>query len=76
MEAALQCIREKSGEIDIDADEIDAKVLDTLMITNDHFRHAMSVCNPSARRETQVRWELWELSVSCPLATSRRVWLV
>lgn len=26
MEAALQCIREKSGEIDIDADEIDAKV--------------------------------------------------
>lgn len=54
MEAALQCIREKSGEIDIDADEIDAKVLDSLMITNDHFRHAMGVCNPSALRETQV----------------------
>ena len=42
------------GDIDVDAEEIDAKILDSLMITNDHFRHAMSVCNPSALRETQV----------------------
>jgi hypothetical protein len=54
MEAALQVIREKMGDIDIDAEEIDAKLLDSLRITNDHFRHAMTVCNPSALRERQV----------------------
>jgi transitional endoplasmic reticulum ATPase len=41
-------------DIDIDEEEIDAKILDSLMIDNEHFRHAMGVCNPSALRETQV----------------------
>eukprot|EP00640_Fibrocapsa_japonica_P000957 CAMPEP_0113934062 /NCGR_PEP_ID=MMETSP1339-20121228/1386_1 /TAXON_ID=94617 /ORGANISM="Fibrocapsa japonica" /LENGTH=856 /DNA_ID=CAMNT_0000935681 /DNA_START=199 /DNA_END=2769 /DNA_ORIENTATION=- /assembly_acc=CAM_ASM_000762 len=54
MEAALQCVREKSEEIDIDAESIEAEVLDSLCITNDHFRHALTVCNPSALRENYV----------------------
>lgn len=41
-------------DIDVDAEEIDAEVLNSLMITNEHFSHALTVSNPSALRETQV----------------------
>mmetsp|Transcript_3767 Transcript_3767/g.4862 ORF Transcript_3767/g.4862 Transcript_3767/m.4862 type:complete len:881 (-) Transcript_3767:325-2967(-) len=54
MEAALYCVRQASDKIDIDASEIPADILDSLTVTNDHFRHAMQVCNPSALRETHV----------------------
>eukprot|EP00300_Choanocystis_sp_HF-7_P036227 c5174_g1_i1.p1 GENE.c5174_g1_i1~~c5174_g1_i1.p1 ORF type:complete len:825 (+),score=209.47 c5174_g1_i1:69-2477(+) len=53
-EAALQCIREKMDVIDLEEDEIDAAVLDSMSITMDHFRTALSLSNPSALRETQV----------------------
>ena len=39
-EAALQCIREKMDLFDIEADTIDAAVLESLAVTMDHFRHA------------------------------------
>ncbi len=39
-EAALQCIREKLDIIDIDDDQIDAEVLDSMKVTNDHFQFA------------------------------------
>jgi transitional endoplasmic reticulum ATPase len=37
-EAAMQCIREKMDVIDLDDDTIDAEVLNSLSVTNDHFR--------------------------------------
>ncbi len=40
--------------IDLDDDEIDAEVLDSMAVTQDHFRTALGVSNPSALRETAV----------------------
>lgn len=61
-EAALQCIREKMDVIDLEDDEIDAEVLDSMSVTMDHFRTALGQSNPSALREThvevpQVTWD-------------------
>jgi transitional endoplasmic reticulum ATPase len=61
-EAGLQCIREKMDIIDIEDEKIDAAVLDSMAVTNEHFKHAMGVCNPSSLRETvvevpNVSWE-------------------
>merc|ERR1719265_1378111 len=53
-EAALQCIREKMDLIDLDDDEIDAAVLDSMAVTQDHFRTALGNSDPSALRETVV----------------------
>jgi transitional endoplasmic reticulum ATPase len=62
MEAAFQAIREKMHLIDVDAEKIDAEILDSIEITLDHFRHALHVTNPSALRENvvevpNVTWE-------------------
>merc|ERR1719409_256469 len=46
-EAAMQCIREKM-------DEIDPEVLDSMAVSQQHFRQALGVSNPSALRETAV----------------------
>jgi transitional endoplasmic reticulum ATPase len=54
MEAAFQAIREKMHLIDVDSDKIDAAVLDSIEISNEHFKHALSVTNPSALRENVV----------------------
>ncbi|KAG5518608.1 hypothetical protein PMAC_003006 [Pneumocystis sp. 'macacae'] len=61
-EAAMQQIREKMDLIDLEEDTIDAEVLDSLGVTMENFRFALSVSNPSALRETvvevpNVRWE-------------------
>lgn len=61
-EAALQCIREKMDLIDIDSDTIDAQVLESMAVVQEHFKHAQGVCNPSSLRETvvevpNVKWE-------------------
>jgi len=53
-EAALQCIREKMDLIDLEDDKIDAAVLESMAVTNDHFRLALKNSNPSALRETVV----------------------
>jgi len=53
-EAALQCIREKMDVIDIEDETIPAEVLDSMAVTQDHFRAAMLGGNPSALRETVV----------------------
>jgi len=53
-EAALQCIREKMDVIDLEDDTIDAEVLESMAVTNDHFRTSLGTCNPSALRETVV----------------------
>ena len=53
-EAAMQCVREKMDIIDIDADTIDAEVLESMAVTNDHFKFAQGKQNPSSLRETTV----------------------
>jgi transitional endoplasmic reticulum ATPase len=53
-EAALQCIREKMDVIDLEDDEIDAEILASMAVTNDHFKTALGLSNPSALRETVV----------------------
>ncbi|XP_014671341.1 PREDICTED: transitional endoplasmic reticulum ATPase [Priapulus caudatus] len=61
-EAALQQIREKMDLIDLEDDTIDAEVLNSLAVTMENFRFAMSKSSPSALRETvvevpNVTWE-------------------
>lgn len=53
-EAALQQIREKMDLIDLEDDQIDAEVLNSLAVTMDNFRYAMTKSSPSALRETVV----------------------
>jgi len=53
-EAAMQCVREKMDIIDIDSDTIDAEVLESMAVTNDHFIFAQGKSNPSSLRETTV----------------------
>lgn len=61
-EAGLQCIREKMDIIDIEDDKIDAEILNSMSVSNDHFIHALGQTNPSSLRETvvevpNVSWE-------------------
>ncbi|XP_047062590.1 cell division control protein 48 homolog D-like [Lolium rigidum] len=53
-EAALQCIREKMDVIDLDDETIDAEILNSMAVTNDHLKTALVGTNPSALRETVV----------------------
>ncbi|XP_036387812.1 zgc:136908 [Megalops cyprinoides] len=61
-EGALQAIRKKMTLIDLEDETIDADLLNSLAVTMDDFRWALSQSNPSALRETvvevpQVNWE-------------------
>merc|ERR1712195_103467 len=61
-EAAMQCIREKMDLIDIEDEQIDAEILDSIAVNQEHFRHALAQSNPSSLRETvvevpNVSWE-------------------
>jgi len=53
-EAALQCVREKMDIIDIEDDQIDAEILDSMAVSNEHFKFATGQSNPSSLRETTV----------------------
>lgn len=55
LEAALQCIRSNIVNMDVDSEEpIPDDVLDRLVVNNDHFVHALSVCDPSTLRDNKV----------------------
>ncbi|KAL7565056.1 hypothetical protein ACA910_005070 [Epithemia clementina (nom. ined.)] len=54
MEAALECIRSKMGLIDFDKDRVDKKILDSIIVEQKHFDHAMGIVAPSSLRENQV----------------------
>ena len=61
-ESALQCIREKLDIIDLEDEKIDAEILDSMAVTQEHFKYAMGQCNPASLRETvvevpNVKWE-------------------
>lgn len=51
-EAALQSIREKMDVIDLEDEAIDAEVLNSMAVTDKHFKTALGTTNPSALRET------------------------
>ncbi|XP_030926038.1 cell division cycle protein 48 homolog [Quercus lobata] len=53
-EAALQCIREKMDVIDLEDETIDAEILNSMAVSNEHFQTALGTSNPSALRETVV----------------------
>ncbi|KAK4362493.1 hypothetical protein RND71_017734 [Anisodus tanguticus] len=55
-EAALQCIRDKMDVIDLEDETMDAEVLNSMAVTNDHFQTALGASNPSALRETTVQY--------------------
>ncbi len=62
MEAALECIRGKMGLIDFDRDQVDKKILDSILVEGKHFDHAVGIVAPSSLRENQVevpdvKWE-------------------
>merc|ERR1711988_539042 len=61
-EAAMQCIREKMDIIDIEEDTIDAEVLASMAVTNEHFKFALGTANPASLRETvvEVPTTTWE----------------
>lgn len=54
MEAALECIRSVMGLIDFDKDSVDKKILDSILVEEKHFDHAMGIVAPSSLRENQV----------------------
>ena len=55
LEAALQCIRSNIVNMDVDSEEpIPDNVLDMLKVKNEHFMHALSVCDPSTLRDNKV----------------------
>ncbi len=61
-ESALQCIREKMDIIDVEDEKIDAAILDAMAVTQEHFKFAMTQCNPASLRETvvevpSVKWD-------------------
>ncbi|KAI3946671.1 hypothetical protein MKW92_043060 [Papaver armeniacum] len=61
-EAAFQCVREKMDVINLKAKSIDAKILNSMLVTNEHFRTSLRTINPSALRGTtvevpKVSWE-------------------
>jgi len=53
-EAAMQTVRERAGEIDVDADDVPAELLEAMVVTNEHFRAAMQKCAPSSLRDKAV----------------------
>ncbi|KAE8795985.1 Cell division cycle 48-like protein [Hordeum vulgare] len=53
-EVNLECIREKMDVIDLEDDTIDAEILNSMAVTNDHLKTALVGTNPSALRETVV----------------------
>ena len=62
MEAALECIRGKMGLIDFNRDQVDKKILDSILVEGKHFDHAVGIVAPSSLRENQVevpdvKWE-------------------
>jgi transitional endoplasmic reticulum ATPase len=55
LEAALQCIRSNIVKMDVEQEEpIADEILDQMIVTNDHFLHALSVTDPSTLRENKV----------------------
>jgi hypothetical protein len=64
MEVIL-CIREDMDIIDLEDETIDAEILNSMAVTNDHFKTALGTSNPSALRETVSTYLPITICVSC-----------
>mmetsp|Transcript_259 Transcript_259/g.271 ORF Transcript_259/g.271 Transcript_259/m.271 type:complete len:728 (+) Transcript_259:21-2204(+) len=53
-EAAMQCIREKMDMFDIEEETIDVEILDSMAVTQEHFKFALTQSNPASLREMKV----------------------
>src|SRR3989338_7668174 len=53
--AAMLCIREKIDVVDLDGDTIDAAVLESMAITQAHFKEALKNANPNVIRDAVVQ---------------------
>ena len=53
-ESAMNALRRVRPQIDLDAEEIDAEVLESIRVTEDDFRDALKGIEPSALREVFV----------------------
>jgi len=53
-EAAMQCVREKAGLIDVDSEDVDPAILESLVIQQSHIVHAMDKTAPSSLRDKSV----------------------
>jgi transitional endoplasmic reticulum ATPase len=53
-EAAMNALRRVRPELDLEADEIDAEVLESMQVTESDFKEAMKGITPSAMREVFV----------------------
>jgi len=61
-EAAMLCVRDQMPHIDLEAETVPAAVLESLLVTPEHVRKALSLTNPSTLRESaievpNVKWE-------------------
>ncbi|KAF9617704.1 hypothetical protein IFM89_038204 [Coptis chinensis] len=63
-EAALQCIREKMDMFDLEDETIDAEILNSMAVTNEHFTTALGTSNPSALLEHPEKFEKFGMSPS------------
>ena len=59
-EAVFQCIREKMDMINIEDEKIDTTILNSIVITNNHFQNALQKIFHSSLRETFVDVVQWE----------------
>ena len=58
-EAALQCIREKMDVIDLEDESIDAEILNSMAVTNDHFKTALGIRWGCMGLLRGVCWLVW-----------------
>ena len=58
-EAALQCIREKMNVIDLEDESIDAEILNSMAVTNDHFKTALGIRWGCMGSLGGVCWLVW-----------------
>jgi len=55
LESGIQCIRSNVENFDVDSeDPIPEEALEKLVVNNEHFMHALSVCDPSSLRDSKV----------------------
>ena len=53
-EAAMQCVREKAGDIDVDVEDVEAETLEAMIVKPKHLEYAMTKCSPSSLRDKVV----------------------
>ena len=50
----MQCVRENIELLDVEAETLDAEVLNSMYVANDHFKLSSEKQNPSSLRDVNV----------------------